>query len=83
MGIQTILPVNNPKDYKTFGSRKKSLFCLKKKNQNFAFLQKFFFFPYFLFKFIFLVYECTFISTNHITYSIRYLEQTGKKMQQS
>ena len=33
---------------------------------------------FFLFKFIFLEYECTFISANHTIYNIGYLEQTGK-----
>ena len=41
------------------------------------------FFQNFLFKFIFLAYECNFISANHTIINIRYLEQTGKKCSHS
>ena len=52
------------------------LFSNIKKNQNFVFLHTFY--SIFLFKVIFLAYECTFISANHIINNIGCLGQTGK-----
>ena len=72
---QPLYQLNNPKGYKTSG--------IRKKNHPFVFQKiKFLpsFFPYFLFKFIFLAYECTFTSANHIIFYIGYLEKTGKKI---
>ena len=37
------------------------------------------FFPHFLFEFIFQANECSIISANNILYTIRCMEQTGKK----
>ena len=63
---------------KHLGLEKKIPFCFEKKIK---ILCLHLLFQHFLFGFIFLAYECTFIYANHIIYIIGYLEQTGKKLQ--